>query len=164
MKRFNNSLKHVRVASPCNADWDQMIGDERIRFCGQCALHVYNLSGMSRREAEQLIEHNEGRLCVRYYKRTDGSVITKDCPIGFRAIRRRMSYIARAVASIVLSFLAGIGFSRLIGLREVQPPVFMGTMVAPLSGPTVMGDVAPITMGKIAYQPPPKKNRLEKAQ
>ena len=62
MARFNNSLDHVRVAAPCQADWDQMIGSERVRFCGQCSLNVYNLSAMSRSDAESLIARNEGRL------------------------------------------------------------------------------------------------------
>ena len=62
MARFRNTLDHVRIAAPCPADWDQMIGSERMRFCGQCSLNVYNLSSMTRSEAESLIARNEGRL------------------------------------------------------------------------------------------------------
>src|SRR5882762_8032794 len=109
MARFNNSLDHVRVAAPCKADWDQMIGSERVRFCGQCSLNVYNLSSMTRLEAESLIAGTEGRLCVRFYRRRDGSIITDDCPVGLRAIRRRVSYIARAMGSVVLGLFAGLG-------------------------------------------------------
>ena len=121
MSRFNHPLDNIRVASPCNADWDQMIGNERSRFCGQCNLNVYNLSAMTRAEAELLIGKTEGRLCVRYYRRADGSVLTKDCPVGLRAIRRRMSYVARAVTSAVLTFFAGIGVYEIGSL--VDPPV-----------------------------------------
>jgi hypothetical protein len=109
MARFNHPLNHVRVAAPCPADWDQMIGSERMRFCGQCNLNVYNLSSMTRSEAESLIARNEGRLCVRFYRRRDGSVITKDCPVGLRAIRRRVSYIAKAIGSMVLGLFSGLG-------------------------------------------------------
>ena len=108
MSRFYSPLDNVRVAAPCNADWEQMIGNERARFCGQCNLNVYNLSSMTRSEAESFIAKNEGRLCVRYYRRADGSVITENCPVGLRAIRRKMSYLARAMISAVLSFLAGV--------------------------------------------------------
>src|SRR3954452_5823731 len=38
-------LESIRIASPCKANWDDMVGDERARFCGQCAKNVYNLSG-----------------------------------------------------------------------------------------------------------------------
>jgi hypothetical protein len=109
MARFNNPLNHVRVAAPCPADWDQMIGSERMRFCGQCSLNVYNLSNMTKSEAESLIARNEGRLCVRFYRRRDGSIITKDCPVGLRAIRRRVSYVAKAIGSMVLGLFAGLG-------------------------------------------------------
>ena len=87
-----------------------MIGDERVRFCGQCELNVYNLSAMSTLEAESLIARTEGRLCVRYYRRKDGSIITQDCPVGLRRLKARAARIKRAVASLVLGFLAGIGF------------------------------------------------------
>jgi hypothetical protein len=87
-----------------------MIGDERARFCGQCELNVYNLSAMSAQEAESLIARTEGRLCVRYYRRKDGSIITQDCPVGLRRLKQRAARIKRAVASLVLGFLAGLGF------------------------------------------------------
>ncbi len=109
MRRFTNNLNDVRVASPCPAEWDGMIGTDRVRFCGQCELSVYNLSSMSRREAESWIARTEGRLCVRFYRRKDGSIITQDCPVGLRALKRRAQRIKRAVASSLLGFLAGIG-------------------------------------------------------
>lgn len=120
MHRFNNPLGHVRVASPCNVDWDQMTGSERARFCGQCNLNVYNLSSMTRAEAEHLIANNEGRLCVRYYKRTDGSILTKDCPVGLRAIKRRLAYVSRAITSAVLTFLAGIGIYEAARMAQAE--------------------------------------------
>ena len=57
-----------------------MSGDDRVRFCGDCKLNVYNLAGMTRREATELIEGNEGRLCVRFFRRKDGTFVTRDCP------------------------------------------------------------------------------------
>jgi hypothetical protein len=109
MARFNSPLDNVRVAAPCNADWEQMICNERARFCGQCNLNVYNLSSMSKSEAESFVARNEGRLCVRFYRRPDGSILTDNCQVGLRAIRRKLSYFAKAVSSAVLAFLAGVG-------------------------------------------------------
>ncbi len=129
MARFRNPLDHVRVASPCEADWDQMIGSERVRFCGQCSLNVYNLSAMTRSDAESLIAGTEGRLCVRFYRRRDGSIITDDCPVGLRAIRRRMSYIARAVGSMVLGLFAGLGVHEAFtSLALFAPQTTMGAI------------------------------------
>src|SRR5882672_7171320 len=109
MTRFSSPLDNVHVAAACSADWDQMIGNDRSRFCGQCNLNVYNLSSMSRAEAESLIAGCEGRLCVRFYRRKDGSILTDNCPVGLRAIRRKVSAITRAITSVVLSFFAGLG-------------------------------------------------------
>ena len=86
-----------------------MIGGDRVRFCSQCQLNVYNLSAMSKFDAESLIVRTEGRLCVRFYRRKDGSILTDNCPVGLRALKQRAFRIKRAVASSVLGFLAGIG-------------------------------------------------------
>ena len=86
-----------------------MIGGDRVRFCSQCQLNVYNLSTMSKFEAEALIARTEGRLCVRFYRRKDGSILTDNCPIGLRALKRRALRIKTAVAASLLGFLSGIG-------------------------------------------------------
>ena len=164
MARFTTRLDDVRVAAPCKADWDQMIGDERVRFCGQCSLNVYNLSSMSRSDAESLIARNEGRLCVRFYRRYDGSIITKDCPLGLRAIRRRFSYVANAMSSSVLGLLAGLGVYGVVSsLTPIAPQRTMGVMVRVTDSPdavTVGQLVSPenprspgLTMGKIRVYP-----------
>src|SRR5689334_12691817 len=109
MAKFTSPLDNVRVASPCPANWDEMNGNERVRFCGQCQLNVYNLSGMTRGEAEHLIANADGRLCVRYYKRADGSIITQNCPVGLAALKRRVSRAATAFLSAVVTFFGGVG-------------------------------------------------------
>ena len=111
MSKFTNPLENIKIASPCSQDWNEMIGTERKRFCGECKLNVYNLSGMSRTEAENLLLNSEGRLCVRFFKRADGTVLTKDCPVGWQAIKRRVSKTATAFASLVFAALSGIGLA-----------------------------------------------------
>ena len=100
---MNISLSQLRIASPCTVSWDSMNGDDRSRFCGQCRLNVYNISAMTQSEAEHLIAEKEGRVCLRLYKRADGTVITRDCPIGLAAVRRRAAWmIGRVAAGFVL--------------------------------------------------------------
>jgi hypothetical protein len=84
MNEFSNPLNNLKTASPCSADWGAMIGNARQRFCGECKLNVYNLSEMTQAEAENLLLNSKGRLCAKYYKRVDGTVLTKDCPVGWR--------------------------------------------------------------------------------
>lgn len=162
---MGDPLRNLKVASPCSADWDSMYGDDRVRFCGSCQLNVYNLSGMTRAEAERLIAAKEGRLCVRYYQRKDGTILTKDCPVGLAAVRRRLSRAASAVAGLVLSAIAGVGAT--LAFRAAEPsPVMGGIRPVEHHEPVVMGDVAeppppvePLVMGRVAAPPPAKRAR-----
>src|SRR5688572_13815455 len=164
MSRFSSPLSKVRVASPCPADWDSMIGDERVRFCGQCELNVYNLSAMTKAQADNLIVRTEGRLCVRFFRRKDGSIITQDCPVGLRALRQRMSRIRRAVASMLLGFFAGsAGSYALNGFETVPPdgPHTLGVMAVPEIHQPVYSPEAgqmevPASPGRVNY---PKRRR-----
>jgi hypothetical protein len=106
-------LDDLRIAAPCSADWSYMLGDERVRFCGQCEKNVYNLSEMTRAEAEALLAAKEGKLCVRYYRRTDGTILTTDCPVGTQRRRRRRRVVAFAFGAMSALTAAGAAlFSR----------------------------------------------------
>ena len=104
-------LNRLRIASPCPTTWEQMKGDDRTRFCDLCNLHVYNIAELTASEAKSLIANTDGRICARLYRRSDGTVITKDCPVGLRAIRRRVARIAGAVFATVIS-LCGSAFGQ----------------------------------------------------
>ena len=100
-------IDRLRIATPCPISWEQMTGDNRVRFCAHCQLNVYNISELSRIEAESLIASTEGRLCARMYRRADGTVLTKDCPVGLRALRMRVSKRAAAVFAAIASLSGG---------------------------------------------------------
>jgi hypothetical protein len=89
-------LDQIKIASPCSADWDAMEGDERVRFCSECKKKVFNLSAMTRRDAEALLRKTNGDLCTRLYRRADGKVLTADCPVGLSVkiarVRRRVGW------------------------------------------------------------------------
>lgn len=93
----------VSIKNPCKMDFDKMNGDERVRFCSDCKLNVYNLSGMSRCEAEELIAKREGRLCVTFVQRADGTIITKDC----QTIVGRVKDSFKIAASFIAAVLSG---------------------------------------------------------
>jgi hypothetical protein len=94
-------LNNLRIASPCQASWATMRGDDRVRFCDNCAKRVYDISNLKADEAVALIQKSEGGLCVRLYRRKDGTVLTADCPVGIRfALRRRL--LRMAAAAVVL--------------------------------------------------------------
>ena len=155
MSRLPIALEHLQVASPCNAAWDDMTGDDRVRFCGQCKLKVYNLSEVTRPEAEALVGEAGGRLCVRLYRRADGTVLTRDCPVGLRAFRRRLARVAAGVAAVLALVigaggLLGAGRGSRTRLRDLEPFSRLTNRLAP---PGVTNGTFAI-MGEIACPPP----------
>jgi len=99
----------IQIASPCHARWDDMHGDDRVRFCFSCRKNVYTLDGMSKREIRALFEETEGKACVRLYRRADGTVLTADCPVGLAAKARaaaRRVYVMSIALVVTLSTAA----------------------------------------------------------
>src|SRR5260221_12162739 len=58
---------------------------------------------MTEREVQRLIANSQGRVCGRFYRRADGTVLTQDCPRGLRGVARRVSRTAAAVLTAVMS-------------------------------------------------------------
>ena len=136
-------LDDVRVASPCSASWDDMIGDDRVRFCQLCTKNVYNLSALSREDAEALLRADQEReglrgegMCIRLYRRADGTVLTADCPDGARRKKRRLALFGAVGGGLMA---AGAAAAELSAIGSPLPP-----------SPPHMGAVA--TMGEA---PPP---------
>jgi hypothetical protein len=102
-------LDQIQIASPCSADWERMEGDDRVRFCGECKKNVFNLSAMTRRDAEALLKETNGNICTRLFRRADGTVLTDDCSVGLRIkaarVRRRVGWaIAGALGFATTGF------------------------------------------------------------
>jgi hypothetical protein len=116
-------LQNLQVASPCSQRWDTMKGDDRVRHCASCKLNVYNVQAMTAAEVQELVERKTGRLCLRLYRRWDGTVLTSDCPVGVAKVRMRAAAAlatAAAFAAVllfpVLTRLGSKNLARLEGL------------------------------------------------
>jgi hypothetical protein len=103
MTRKTSRLESLQIPKPCPSDWERMIGSERKRFCTECHKYVYNLSAMTRREAEALIEDSQGKVCARFTRLADGQVLTQEPPITLHRINRRPSPIAAALVTAMIS-------------------------------------------------------------
>ena len=114
------SLNIIDVKSPCDESWGQMTptGPGQ-RNCELCSQAVYNLSEMTKVEAEALVFESTGRVCVRFFRRMDGTVVTSDCsPVRFRHLRQAGQgglRIAAKVIGAVVAVLSVLGFARFIG-------------------------------------------------
>ena len=147
-------LDQVRVASPCKADWNEMLGDERVRFCLGCEKNVYNLSSMPRVDAEALLRERLGsEVCVRFYQRTDGTILTQDCPVGVTKKRRRKLALAvagagaMAAAAATMFIKSTTACERREGVATAGSAVYTPTPPEPVE---VKGEVEITMMGVVA--------------
>ena len=148
-----------------------MDGDERVRHCSVCRLNVYNLSEMSGEEAETFLRQQLGRVCVRYFQRIDGTVMTKDCPRGLKSLRKRAVKRLALAASLALTSIScgthGDRIKKATGLDIFdRPKAVVGALPdfdgrlqpPPSSSPTTgTGTTAPVNgpstkLGEIARQ------------
>jgi hypothetical protein len=148
----------LQVVAPCNEDWERMPGGDDIRFCGKCRQNVYNLSTLTESQARELVQ---GPVCVRFFHRGDGTVITRKCPPMMEAARRRLVALAAGAAS-VLPLAAGF-WGSVAWLRKLvrSESSVLGTPVAPRP---LMGEPVPVPP-KVAPEvmmgaPPPRPPRL----
>ena len=102
------NLNLIDVPNPCTVPWEEMSGDDRVRFCGKCRKNVYHLSHLTRDEAERLVTEREGELCVQFYRRQDGTAVTRDCAV-VRAAKKAGSVFWLALCSLaaVAAFFVG---------------------------------------------------------
>ena len=163
-------LDQLRVASPCHEAWDRMDGDDRHRSCDRCQKNVYNISEMTSDEAASLIAQHEGKLCVRFYRREDGTVMTKDCPVGAARVRKRRTIsfawaVSMAIAALDLSSqhnaaaakqAVAVGSSTTIFVKRQRPAVRHTKHPAPRT--VLMG------MVKVPVMPPISKPAPKPAQ
>jgi hypothetical protein len=97
---LSNQLK---IKNPCSASWDEMIGNNQIRFCEHCELTVHDLSHLTPKRVRRLVAKSRGRLCVRYQSLPDGSILLKAIPKKVHQIQRRVSRIAAGAFSATLT-------------------------------------------------------------
>ncbi len=145
-------LKQIQVPEPCGEDWDAMDGDARRRFCAGCGCHVHDLSAMTGAEAQRLLDRADGRLCVRFQTRPDGTPLTQE-GASTRAVRGRWPRRFTAAASRTLALLvAGLGLTAAWGADR-----------APHKAPHAVSKAPPVTpagkrlhalMGKVAFPRP----------
>lgn len=103
MSKFEK-LRKLRVAEPCSENWNEMFGNDRVRFCSHCAKSVNDISAMSPKEALKLVNRSRGNICIRYVE----NPLTKEPVIGGRLyqIARRAPAIAAGVVGATLGLSA----------------------------------------------------------
>jgi hypothetical protein len=112
------------IEAPCQASWEQMAGDERVRFCERCRSNVYNLAELTRGEALDLVSSREGSVCVRLYARPDGTVVTRRCFARAAVAARRLAYELFAGICLIIAAVLGAWSTQVRGVPwRVRAPV-----------------------------------------
>lgn len=109
-----DTLYTIKLDYVCPYGWNNMWGDDRIRFCGACEKNVYNISQLSKKDALALIARKEGDLCVTFYQRRDGTVVTQDCLsiLGTQTLREKyniLSLINAGLSAMALTLMPMLG-------------------------------------------------------
>lgn len=153
-------LELLSIASPCPVEWASMSGNDRTRHCSGCKQSVYNLSQLTRVEAEELIRTTEGRLCARLFRRADGTVMTADCPVGsMRLARKRLAALVSAIVIFCVALVSWVSgrpgglraatdrtrqiepFRTVVDWIDPPPAIVMGGICLP-PGPPIPDDLA----------------------
>ncbi len=133
-----------------------MEGDERVRRCAECNLDVYNLSEMTAEAAAEFLRARGGeRTCVRMFQRADGTLLTRDCPVGIARIRRTLGRLWTAAVALA-AFLGLASWFRipLAGAQRNPGPVDRLAERCNPPLPDFLGQaVMPVLIGKIAPAP-----------
>ncbi|AKF10037.1 hypothetical protein [Sandaracinus amylolyticus] len=116
-KRTLPLLSRVRIASPCDARWEDMEGDDRARHCASCDKTVFDFSAMRADEAEALLRAHGESLCAQFFQRADGTILTADCAVGVRRKMRR-KLLAATVATITMGVASLAAAAVLAPARE----------------------------------------------
>lgn len=105
-------MQRTTIAAPCPVKWEEMTGDDKIRLCAKCDLNVYSAQAMTDEEVLRAIESamTGQKVCMQFYRRVDGTFITKNCPKGLQLLRERARRVASMFAgalSLLLSTASG---------------------------------------------------------
>lgn len=146
-------IEEIAVPQPCSQTWESMQGDDRSRFCEQCAHSVMNLSALTKESAAALLEkRGTARMCVRYNTDRTGQIL-------FKPTISRSTKFWQASAMVIAAVMTLVGLAPAISAEDqdaarpdvaneghtigiVAPPTAVAT-AEPNRYPEVLGDIGP---------------------
>jgi hypothetical protein len=136
-------LDSITIPTHCPVPWEEMEGDDRTRHCAKCQERVHDVAALTPAEAVELLSSPGKSPCLRIYRRTDGRVMTADCPANRR--ERIWRWLGRR--SVWASSLFAILF--LSGCRTATQG-----LIIPDGSPRLLPEAPPIPDGRSPATPP----------
>lgn len=119
---MNSNTSPWTISQHCTANWEQMRGDDKRRFCEHCQRHVHNVSAMSPTERETFARPENMRECVFYSQRNDGEVADLSFLV---RVRRWFPFLRLACWSALVALLPTTLTGCMMGRRcppgEIRP-------------------------------------------
>ncbi|MBX7170249.1 MAG: hypothetical protein K1X72_04775 [Pyrinomonadaceae bacterium] len=95
------NLENIKVKNPCSMDWEDMTGNDEIRFCGRCQQNIYNISEMPKRRALKVLNQPNEKICISYFLDEKKQIITQTYPGIFK---RNFAKIIPLFLALIFSF------------------------------------------------------------
>ena len=101
---------------------------------------------MTAKQALALIREKEGNLCVRLHRRSDGRLLTADCPVGVRAKLARAGRRVAVAGWVLLGVVSGL-LGCVLHLMTIKSFNGRAWPAPPWERQKVMGDMCPPNNG-----------------
>ncbi|MFN8550413.1 MAG: hypothetical protein U0103_02895 [Candidatus Obscuribacterales bacterium] len=106
--------------SGCKWSWTEVSNrKERYRACGVCQTAIYDFEGLEHEEAAAIVFQRENLKKPKFYLRTDGKFMTRQCP---REVSRKLRMISLSALGVI-SLLSAILLTVLLGQSSKFEPV-----------------------------------------
>jgi hypothetical protein len=129
------TLDGVGPASPCEVPWDRMEGNGRVRECKKCGRRVVSVAGMSRADAETLLDEHFPAEQGALYRRADGTLLSGDCPVGPPLLPPDLKLPWKTVIVVQIVLLFVFALYRIWSAASTEPNVGHGQPPCDFSGP-----------------------------
>jgi hypothetical protein len=130
-------LTHIQLKFNCGANWDEMQQLNGCRFCSLCQKNVYDFTGSTREEYEQVLFENNNRVCGRF--------TTKQTTMPAMVRPFWIKWASAAMILLGFNFWTGQAVAQKVKpkpkkVRQIKfpPPVMMGDVqVRPATASTI---------------------------
>ena len=81
-------------------------------------------------------------MCGRIYRRRDGTVITRDCPVGVSGTRRWLGALVATAAGLAVAMLGTLGLARGLDQADVVEEGIVDCFIEPAPHHIRLGRIA----------------------
>ncbi len=72
-------IDRAKLPIVCDKSWDELDGDENVRFCRTCMRSVWDLSEFDTPQLEALVAYHGPKICGRVRRSPDGTPVGREC-------------------------------------------------------------------------------------